>query len=142
VSIRAAAVRDQGDGPNFKRSITMARYLLSTHTVDGEAREPMTDDDMERLMTRIGALEEEMRSAGAWVFSGRLHGPDTATVVRHQGGEVLTTDGPFAEAKEHLGGFYIVEAEDLDAALAWASKTAECIRRAIEVRPFMHTEGA
>ena len=100
----------------------MARYLLSTHTVDGEARGPMTDDDMERLMTRIGALEEEMRSAGAWVFSGRLHGPDTAT--------------------EHLGGFYIVDAEDLDAALAWASKTAECIRRPIEVRPFMHTEGA
>ena len=120
----------------------MARYLLSTHSIEGEARPPMTDDEMEQFMTRIGALEEEMRSAGAWVFSGRLHGPDTATVVRSSGGDVLTTDGPFAEAKEHLGGFYIVEAEDLDAALAWAAKTAECIMRPIEVRPFMHTDGA
>jgi hypothetical protein len=120
----------------------MAKYLMSVHTVEGEARPPMTDDEMEQLMTRIGALEEEMRSAGAWVFSGRLHGPETATVVRSNGGEVLTTDGPFAEAKEHLGGFYIVEAEDLDAALAWGSKTSACIMRPIEVRPFMHTDGA
>jgi hypothetical protein len=120
----------------------MARYLLSTHTVEGEVREPMTDEEMQRFMARIGALEEEMRSAGAWVFSGRLHASDTATVVRCDGGQVLTTDGPFAEAKEHLGGFYIIEAEDVDAALAWGSKTAECIMRPIEVRPFMHTEGA
>jgi len=119
----------------------MARYLLSTHTVEGEARLPVTDDEMQQLMTRIGALEEEMRWAGAWVFSGRLHGADAATVVRSDGGEVLTSDGPFAEAKEHLGGFYIVEAEDLDAALAWGSKTSECIMRPIEVRPFMHSDG-
>jgi hypothetical protein len=120
----------------------MARYLLSVHSVEGESRAPMTDDDMKRFMTRVDALEAEMRSAGAWVFSGRLHGPETATVVRSNDGEVLTTDGPFAEAKEHLGGFYVVEAEDLDAALAWGSKTAACIMRPIEVRPFMHTDGA
>jgi hypothetical protein len=120
----------------------MARYLLSVHTVEGEPRPPMTDEDMERLMTGVRALEEEMRAAGAWVFSARLHGPETATVVRRDGGEVLTTDGPFAEAKEHLGGFYIVEAEDLDAALAWGSKTAACIMRPIEVRPLMNTHGA
>src|SRR5215216_6059771 len=113
----------------------MARYLLSTHTVEGEARSPMTDDEMEQFMTRIGALEEEMRAAGAWVFSGRLHGPDAATVARSNGGKVLTTDGPFAEAKEHLGGFYIVEAEDLDSAIGWASKTAAIIAAPIEVRP-------
>jgi hypothetical protein len=69
------------------------------------------------------------------VFGGALHEPDTATVVRVSEGEVLTTDGPFAESKEHLGGFYIIEAEDLDAALAWASKTTATVRKPIEVRP-------
>ena len=75
-------------------------------------------------------------SAGALVFSGRLLEPETATVVRMTGGELLTTDGPFAESKEHLGGFYIIEAADLDAALAWASKTTEAVGQPIEVRPF------
>jgi hypothetical protein len=85
---------------------------------------------------QILLIEDEMKSAGAWVFSGRLHQPDTATVVRQTDGDVLTTDGPFAESKEHLGGFYIIEAEDLDAALAWASKVTEVIKTPIEVRPF------
>jgi len=97
----------------------MARYLLSVHSVAGEARDPMTDEEMQQSYKQISILEEEMRSAGAWVFSGRLHDPDTATVVRISGGEVVTTDGPFVESKEHLGGFYIIQAEDLDAALAW-----------------------
>ena len=120
----------------------MSQYLLSVHSVDGEAREPMTDEQMGRFMSRVGVLEEAMKSSGAWLFSGRLHEPDTATVVRVTGGDVLTTDGPFAESKEHLGGFYIIEADDLDAALAWASKTAAAIGRPIEVRPFMHFAGA
>jgi hypothetical protein len=83
-----------------------------------------------------------MRSAGAWLFGGALHEPDTATVVRVSEGEVLTTDGPFAESKEHLGGFYIIEAEDLDAALVWASKTAAAVSHPIEVRPFRHVSEA
>ena len=120
----------------------MPKYLLSAHSVEGEAREPMTDEEMQQVMTRVGALEEEMKSAGAWVFGGRLHAPDTATVVRVSGGEVLTTDGPFAEAKEHLGGFYIIEANDLDAALAWASKTTAAVSKPIEVRPFRHVSEA
>jgi hypothetical protein len=114
----------------------MAQYLLSVHTVEGEARDPMTAEEMGQFMERVGVLEEEMKSAGAWVFGGRLHGPDTATVVRRSEGEVLTTDGPFAESKEHLGGFYIIEAGDLDAALAWASKVTGAVGRPIEVRPF------
>ena len=114
----------------------MAQYLLSMHRVEGEAREPMTQDEMQLFMKRVGVLEEEMKSAGAWLFSGRLHEPDTATVVRVSDGEVLTTDGPFAESKEHLGGFYIIEAGDLDAALAWASKVTGAINAPIEVRPF------
>jgi hypothetical protein len=115
----------------------VAHYLLSAHSVQGEVREPMTSEEMQRVMGRVDALEAEMKSAGAWVFGGRLHEPDTATVVRvSESGEVLTTDGPFAESKEHLGGFYIIDAEDLDAALSWASKTADCVKTAIEVRPF------
>ena len=118
----------------------MAQYLLSVHTVEGEAREPMSEEEMRQFMERVGVLEEEIKAAGAWVFSGRLHDPETATVVRESGGEVLTTDGPFAESKEHLGGFYIIEAEDLDAALAWASKTTAVVMKPIEVRPFRQAE--
>jgi hypothetical protein len=125
------------------RRTTVAQYLLSAHSVQGEVREPMSDEEMQRVMSRVHALEEEMRSAGVWVFGGRLHEPDTATVVRvSDSGEALTTDGPFAESKEHLGGFYIIDAEDLDAALSWASKTAECVKTAIEVRPFWDQRGA
>jgi hypothetical protein len=114
----------------------MTRYLLSVHSVEGEARDPMTDEEMQRSYKQVLLIEEEMKAAGAWVFSGRLHEPDTASVVRQSDGDVLTTDGPFAESKEHLGGFYIIEAEDLDAALAWASKVTEVIKTPIEVRPF------
>jgi len=114
----------------------VTRYLLSVHTVEGEARGPMTDEEMQQSYKQVLLIEEDMKSAGAWVFSGRLHEPNTATVVRQSDGDVLTTDGPFAESKEHLGGFYIIEAEDLDAALSWASKVTEVIKTPIEVRPF------
>src|SRR5881409_2166844 len=116
----------------------MAQYLLSVHSVEGEVGDPMTDEEMQQSWKQIQVLEEEMKSAGVWFFSGRLTEPDTATVVRMSGGEVLTTDGPFAESKEHLGGFYIIEAEDLDAAIAWASKTTAAVLKPIEVRPFRH----
>jgi hypothetical protein len=114
----------------------MARYLLSVHSVEGQAREPMTDEEVQQSHKQLGVLEGEMHSAGAWVFSGRLHEPDTATVVRVADGEVVTTDGPFVESREHLGGFYVIQAADLDAALAWASKVTAIIRVPIEVRPF------
>jgi hypothetical protein len=114
----------------------MAQYLLSAHTVAGKAREPMTDDEMQAVVGQIRALEDEMKAAGAFVFGGRLHEAATATVVRESGGEVLTTDGPFVEAREHLGGVYILEADDLDAALAWAAKVTALVRAPIEVRPF------
>jgi hypothetical protein len=114
----------------------MPHYLLSVHTVEGDRREPPTEEQMRQFMEQIGMLEQEMKSAGAWLFSGRLHEPDTATVVRISNGEVLTTDGPFAESKEHLGGFYIIKAEDLDAALTWAAKTTRAVGMPIEVWPF------
>jgi hypothetical protein len=118
----------------------MTQYLLSVHSVEGEVRDPMTEEEMLQFMERVGVLEEEMKSAGAWLFGGALHEADIATVVRVTDGEVLTTDGPFAESKEHLGGFYIIEAEDLDAALAWASKTTAVVKKPIEVRPFRDAE--
>jgi hypothetical protein len=114
----------------------MGQYLLSVHSVAGEVRDPMTDEEMQQSYKQVQVLNEELQSAGAWVFGGRLHEPDTATVVRVSGGEVVTTDGPFAESKEHLGGFYVIEAENLDAALAWASKATAAIKAPIEVRPF------
>ena len=119
----------------------MAKYLLSVHSVEGDVGGPMTDEEMQRYMGQIHVLEDEMKSAGAWIFGGALHGPDTATVVQVSNDEMLTTDGPFVESKEHLGGFYIIEAEDLDAALAWASKVTALVTKPIEVRPFRAVSG-
>ncbi len=119
----------------------MPRYLLSTYSTTGAARESMTDDEMQKAWEPIRALEAEMKSAGAWVFSARLHEPDTATVVRGSGGDIVTTDGPFVEAKEHIAGFYIIEAGDLDEALGWAAKVTRLISSPIEVWPFVDTAG-
>jgi hypothetical protein len=96
----------------------------------------MTDEEMAQSHKQLAVIEQKLKSAGAWVVSGRLHDPDAATVVRMAGGEVVTIDGPFVESKEHLGGFYIIQAEDLDGALGWASRVTGAIRVPIEVRPF------
>jgi hypothetical protein len=119
--------------------VNVPQYLLSLHVVEGEAPS-MTQDEMEEYGRQIHALNQEIRDAGAWVFGGALHGADTATTVSVAQGEVVTTDGPFAESKEHLGGFYVIEAADLDEALEWASKTTAATRRPIEVRPFRDAE--
>lgn len=113
----------------------MAQYLLSVHTGADAGPDPDATPGA-GMPADLLALEEDMRTSGAWLFSGRLTGPEVATVVRVSGGDVLTTDGPFAESKEHLAGFYIVEADDLDGALRWARRTAEIIGMPIEVRPF------
>jgi hypothetical protein len=113
----------------------MTHYLLSVHTND-KPTEATTDEEMHRSHEQIFELEAEMKASEALVLSGRLHGPETATVVRVADGEVITTDGPFLEAKEQIGGFYIIEAENLDGALGWASKTSAAINMPIEVRPF------
>jgi hypothetical protein len=122
--------------PAHQQEDTMTHYLLSVHSVQGETGEPMTDEERQQSHKQLGVLEQEMKSTGAWVFSGRLHQPDTATVVRMSGAEVVTTDGPFVESKEHLGGFYVIQAADLDAALGWASRVTAAIKVPIEVRPF------
>lgn len=117
----------------------MNQYLLSVHEVAGGAeRPPASPEQMHGFMARVMALEEEMDAAGAFAFGGALHGSDAATVVSG-GMEKVTTDGPFVEAKEHIAGFYIVNAESLDDALTWAAKVSEAIGQSIEVRPFRAT---
>ena len=113
----------------------MKQYLLSIYQPDGD---PPPSVDLERIMRDVATLNQEMKTAGAWVFGGGLHAPSTATVVRLKGDEILTTDGPYVEGKEHLGGFTIIQAPDLDAALEWGRKAARAITLPIEVRPFRH----
>jgi hypothetical protein len=110
----------------------MPQYLLSVYQPDADPPEGLLDE----VIPRVQALREEMQDAGAWVFAAGLHPASTATVVRVKDGDVLMTDGPFTEGKEHIGGFTIVEAPDLDAALEWGRKTAEATTLPIEVRPF------
>ncbi len=116
----------------------MPEYLLSVHMVEGE--EPPSPEAMEQAYRDVDALNDEMQREGAWVFAGGLHPPDTATVVRVRDDEVLTTDGPFAETKEHIGGFWVIQAPDLDAALDWAAKATKACRSPVEVRPFQEDE--
>jgi hypothetical protein len=118
----------------------MTQYLLSTYAVEGEVPgAPRTPEAMQAFMERVAALEAEMEASGTFVFGGALHGPDAATVVRVRDGDVVMTDGPFVEAKEHIAGFYVINADDLDAALAWAGKVVDAINHPIEVRPFRAT---
>lgn len=112
----------------------MSQYLLSVWMVEGEP-EP-APDVVEKMYADVDAVNQEMMDAGAWVFAGGLHPVDTATVVSAAGGEPVVTDGPFAESKEHLGGFWVIEAPDLDAALAWAKKATVACQGPVEVRPF------
>jgi hypothetical protein len=118
----------------------MSQYLLSTYAVEGEVPgAPRTPEEMQAFMQRVVALEDEMEASGTFVFGGALHDPEATTVVRMGGGDLVMTDGPFVEAKEHIAGFYIINADDLDAALAWARKVVDAINHPIEVRPFRAT---
>jgi len=112
----------------------MKQYLLAVHSVEGTPRP--SEADMQAAYAAVSDFNAELQSAGAWVFAGGLYPPSTATVVRGQGGQVITTDGPFAETKEQLGGLWIIEAADLDAALDWAAKGSVACRQPVEVRPF------
>jgi hypothetical protein len=116
----------------------MKQYLLSVYQPDG----PVPPAEvLEGISRDLDALNRELEAAGAWVFAGGLHPPSTATVVRVTDGEVLVTDGPFAEGKEHIGGFTIVRAPDLDAALEWGRKLARATTLPVEVRPFQGEAG-
>jgi hypothetical protein len=113
----------------------MKQYLLSVHGVEGQP-DP-APEVMQQMFKDVDVLNGTMQKEGVWVFAGGLHPPTTATVVRaNENGDVITTDGPFAEAKEHLGGFWVIKVPDLDAALGWATKATLACRGPVEVRPF------
>ena len=112
----------------------MKQYMLTVHDVEGS---PVPAPEvLQKMYADVEAVNAELQSAGVWVFAGGLHPPTTATVVKVQDGDVLTTDGPFAEGKEHVGGFWIIKVPDLDAALVWAAKATVACAAPVEVRPF------
>ena len=113
----------------------MTQYLLSVVTPAGDA-EPPAPDELAAIMDRVGAVQTRAREAGVWVFAGGLAAPSSATVLRPHGEEVLLVDGPFAEGKEYLGGFSVIDVADLDEALRWGRDFVAAIGLPIEVRPF------
>ena len=112
----------------------MKQYLLSVWLVEGAP--PPADEEMNQTYADVDAFNAELRASGSWVFAGGLHPVETATTVQVRNGEVVTTDGPFTESKEHLGGFWVIKAEDLDAALALARRATVACKAPVEVRPF------
>lgn len=112
----------------------MQHYMLSVYMVEGA--EAPSEDQMQQAFKDVDALNADIKASGAWVFAGGLYPADTATVVSEKGGDVVTTDGPFSEAKEQIGGFWVIKVADLDEALAWAKRATVACRGAVEVRPF------
>jgi len=113
----------------------MTQYLLSVHMVEGEDAYT-SEEEMQEAFKAVEAYNEELQAKGAWVFAGGLQPVDTATTVDGTGADVVITDGPFAESKEQVGGFWVIEAADLDAALDWAAKGSAACQGKVEVRPF------
>ncbi|MEU0506036.1 YciI family protein [Nocardia sp. NPDC005998] len=109
----------------------MKQYLLTIY----QPSEGPPPDNLDEIMRDLAALNDEMRTAGAWVFAAGLHAPSTATVLRAKDGDVLVTDGPYVESKEHIGGFTVIQAADLDEALYWGKKMAAVLTLPVEVRP-------
>ena len=113
----------------------MTVYMLSVHG-SGDAETVHAGVDIQEVYADVDRVNKEMQAKGAWVFGGGLFPADTATVVRSENGEIMTTDGPYLESKEHIGGFWIIKAADLDEALGWARKATVACRGPVEVRPF------
>ena len=115
----------------------MMQYMLAVHgDFSEDTVSTVSPEDMQRVYKAVDDFNAELQEAGAWVFAGGLHPPTSATTVRFKDGDVLVSDGPFAETKEHLGGFWVIKAADLDAALAWARRGAVACEGSVEVRPF------
>jgi len=131
MSIRRRPLRVEG---RKHEEDVMKQYLLSIYQPDGDPPPPAV---LEPIMRNLDALNREMQAAGAWVFAAGLHPASTATVLRADRGDVVITDGPFTEGKEHLGGFTVLRAADLDEALEWGRRLAAVLEPlSIEVRPF------
>lgn len=113
----------------------MQQYVLALWEPVGP---PPPPELLEPIMDRVRAIDSDLRESGAWLFAAGLHGPDASTVLRPEGEEVLVVDGPYVEAREHLGGFTVIQAEDLDAALGWGRRLAAATGLPVEVRPVRH----
>ncbi|HTS95724.1 MAG TPA: YciI family protein [Streptosporangiaceae bacterium] len=118
----------------------MKQYLFSVCLVD-DGTPPPAPEEMQPVYAAVAAFNAEVQAAGRWVFAGGLHPPGTATVVTAAGGDTLITDGPFAEGKEYVGGFWVIKAEDLDDALAWAARGSAACGSPVEVRPLQEDAG-
>jgi hypothetical protein len=135
VTTSVRSTRPEAREPNL-----MPQYLLTLRTTADSPDHQWTQDQMRRSMADIHALNAEIKGAGAWVYGGQLDAPAAAKVVRPRNSKMRVTDGPFLEAKEQVAGFYIIEAADLNRALAWASKTSDAVGMPIEVRIFVQGE--
>ena len=113
----------------------MPQYLISVWH-DDEYDLDFTTPEAQRIGPKVGAVNDEMTATGTWVFGGGLVPASSATVIRSTAGDMSMTDGPYAETKEQMGGFWVIEAADLDAALEWGRKCAEACEGPVEVRPF------
>jgi hypothetical protein len=113
----------------------MTQYMLSVHHVEGEEM-PSSMEEMQPIFDAVDRFNQRLQTEGVWVFAGGLEPVETSTTVDNTGGEAIVSDGPFAESKEWLGGFWVIEAPDLDAALKWAAEGSAACRGKVEVRPF------
>lgn len=116
----------------------MSQYFLAVNhgPADDARMSQMSSDKMQAVYASVEAFNEDLRTEGAWVFAGGLQSVESSTVVDNTGAQPILTDGPYAESKEYLGGFWVIEAADLDAALAWAKKGSKACDGKVEVRPF------
>jgi hypothetical protein len=116
----------------------MSQYLLAVNgsAADAEAQAQMTAEDMQSMFAAVDVFNQKLRAEGAWVFAGGLQPIESTTTVDNTGAETVITDGPFVESKEWIGGFWVIEAPDLDAALTWAAEGSKACAGRVEVRPF------
>ena len=114
----------------------MPQYMLSVHHDGTEDFDSIPQEKIEKMFADVDAFNDEVRKAGKWVFAGGLRPIESSTVVDGRGDSRVITDGPFSESKEYLGGFWVIEADDLDEALDWAARGSKACDGAVEVRPF------
>jgi hypothetical protein len=114
----------------------MTQYMLGVHHPSVESLSEYGEDEMQEMFKAVDAFNNEIQASGKWVFGGGLELPETATVVRNQGGNLTLTDGPYIETKEFLGGFWVLELADLDEALELAKRASIACHGDVEVRPF------
>jgi len=116
----------------------MTQYFLAVNHDEADVARmaAMTPEQLQPVFEAVEAFNESVRAAGAWVFAGGLHEREASTVVDFTGDAPIVTDGPYSESKEYLGGFWVIEAADLDAALEWAKQGSKACGGPVEVRPF------